>query len=59
VDPSDILSLFEGRCGHRWLGATGGAVRPSKLARSPEIAGYFRELMLRWLRIAERAQGDG
>jgi hypothetical protein len=21
----DILSLYEGRCGHRWVGATGGS----------------------------------
>jgi hypothetical protein len=30
--------------------------RRAKLASSPEIAGYFQELMLRWLNIAGRAQ---
>ena len=24
-DLSDILSLFRGRCGHQWVGATGGS----------------------------------
>ena len=33
--------------------------RRARLARSPEIASYWRSLGLRWLRLAEHAQGTG
>ena len=33
--------------------------RRVRLARSPEIAAYCRNLGLRWLRLAEQAQGTG
>jgi hypothetical protein len=33
--------------------------RRAGLARSPEVAAYWRRLGLRWLRLAEQAQGMG
>jgi len=33
--------------------------RRARLARSPEVATYWRGLGVRWLRLAEKAQGTG
>jgi hypothetical protein len=35
------------------------SARRARLARSPELAAYWRSLGLRWLRLAEHAQGTG
>jgi hypothetical protein len=46
-DDDDLLSLFEGKCGHRWVGATAGlGARLEAITPSRDL--LFRDLCCRY-----------